>query len=834
MNRPFALRALGLVAAVSLLPVVADARRGPAPLSANALGRSLSEVATFPIEPRDVEALRVATDRVSREDGAPLQFADPVAVSITPATHGTWETFPDGSRLWRLRFDAPGATDLNLGLTHFRLPVGATFHVTAEGQDYWEGPYTSLDNAPHGELWLPVVPGGKAVAELFVPPAADFEPEIEIAQVGYGFRDWFKLEREIGRQGSCNNDVICPEGDPWRDQIKAVAVYTLNGFWTCTGTMVMNTSADFTPYFLTANHCGVSTGNDQTMVIYWNFESPTCGALCCGSLSDNQTGSIFRASRSDVDFCLVQLEEDPDPASEVFFAGWDRDTGAGSTGSVGIHHPNTDEKAISFNTDALTTMNSCIGGGSQTHWRVNNWEDGTTEPGSSGSGLFDPANKRLIGFLSGGLASCSNINYDCYGKFTLAWNGSSASSRLSDWLDPTSSGAPSLDGSFSNGVGRVGYLAHGGADVCPSNPGQQNGVWEPGETITMPVTIFAVGPHTGITGVLSTTSPGVTITDDTATFPNLTSGATGTSDSPHFALTLDPALTCGATLDFELSLSSAEGGPWVESFSQQVGGDLQPSGLPLPIPDNVPAGAQSSLTVSGTGAFVNDLAVHVVISHTRVGDLVLKLSGPNGAESVLLDRPRYPFFANGCEDDDMDVTFRFTGPSLEQHCPGSTPWYVGNAGTVSPLTVFYLTPLDGTWTLTVEDHNGGETGTVTSWELLTDPVLPAVCDVCQASTGFDPVDTVEGFGLAAPRPNPFSGKTEIRFALERPASTALAVYDVSGRLVRTLLSRDLPAGSHASSWDGRDTDGNAAAAGIYFLRLASDGRTDIRRVNLVR
>ena len=81
--------------------------------------------------------------------------------------------------------------------------------------------------------------------------------------------------------------------------------------------------------------------------------------------------------------------------------------GAVPQGCVGIHHPSTDEKAISFNYDPLTTQSSCIGGGgSNTHWRIENWEElSTTEPGSSGSGIWDPNSKLLVGFLSGGLAA---------------------------------------------------------------------------------------------------------------------------------------------------------------------------------------------------------------------------------------------------------------------------------------------------------------------------------------------------------------------------------------------------------------------------------------------
>jgi hypothetical protein len=140
---------------------------------------------------------------------------------------------------------------------------------------------------------------------------------------------------------------------------------------------------------------------------------------------------------------LLELSSQPASAYNVHYAGWDASVYT-PLGSVGIHHPNTDEKAISFNTNSLTSRRSCIPGGNNlnTHWNVDNWEQGTTEPGSSGSAIFDPTTKRVIGYLSGGAASCSNPSgLDCYGKFSVGW-----SLGLSAWLDPNNTGSLFVNG----------------------------------------------------------------------------------------------------------------------------------------------------------------------------------------------------------------------------------------------------------------------------------------------------------------------------------------------------------------------------------------------------
>jgi hypothetical protein len=213
--------------------------------------------------------------------------------------------------------------------------------------------------------------------------------------------------------------------------------------------MIMNTRMNFRNFFLTADHCAVTANNDHTVVVYWNYESPVCGWLSGGSLAQNQRGATLRASKGDVDVCLIELDDDPDPEFNVYYAGWDR-SGIPPAGSVGIHHPNGDEKAISYNDDALTTIDSCIGAGSDTHWEVDDWENGTTEPGSSGSGLWDPDTHLLVGTLSGGSASCTvPWGEDCYGKFSVAWDsGATPTTRLKDWLDPENTGAVSVPGSY--------------------------------------------------------------------------------------------------------------------------------------------------------------------------------------------------------------------------------------------------------------------------------------------------------------------------------------------------------------------------------------------------
>jgi hypothetical protein len=239
--------------------------------------------------------------------------------------------------------------------------------------------------------------------------------------------------------------VVCPEGDDWRDEIATVGVYTIGATWKCTGVMVNNTAEDERPLFLTAHHCSVTASAAPTVVIYWNYESPTCGQQGGGSMAEFSTGTTLLASFSISDFTLLELEEDLDPAFGVNFAGWDRSPGVPAS-AVCIHHPSTDEKSISFENDPLsiTTYLEDVGPGNNTHLRVADWDLGTTEGGSSGSPLFN-ASHLIVGQLHGGYAACGNDEPDWYGRLYISWSGGgSPSTRLSDWLDPDGLGVSTL------------------------------------------------------------------------------------------------------------------------------------------------------------------------------------------------------------------------------------------------------------------------------------------------------------------------------------------------------------------------------------------------------
>lgn len=90
------------------------------------------------------------------------------------------------------------------------------------------------------------------------------------------------------------------------------------------------------------------------------------------------------------------------------------------------------------------------------------------------------------------------------------------------------------------------------------------------------------------------------------------------------------------------------------------------------------------------------------------------------------------------------------------------------------------------------------------------------------------------FALLGAQPNPFAASTWLRFALPEEATIDLRVYDGLGRVVRTLVTGRVPAGIRLVEWNGRKDNGESTAPGLYFVRLTSQDRKQVRAVAKVR
>ena len=377
----------------------------------------------------DREALLLEDEIEQLDKNIPFRFGTAFDVSYNLNNSGQWIDTELG-RIWRLSITSKSAYSINLLYDKFILPDGAEMFVYDTQMTTVLGAFTSTNNKEHQTFSTAPTKGSVTIIEYFEPYDAEFNGEISINSVVHGYKDvFYNKNRGYGDSGSCNNNVNCPEFSDWSNEVRSVAmILTSGGSRLCTGSLINNVRQDLTPYFLTANHC---LGGDQSWIFMFNYESPGCNNQN-GPTYMTVQGSTRLVNSSTSDVALLRLNETPPVEYEIHYAGWDA-TGNTPSTPVGIHHPSGDIKKISFD------YNNASNSGN--YWDVNNWEDGTTEPGSSGSPLFDGNTHRVVGQLYGGTASCSSITYDTYGKFSTSWN-----LGLANYLDPDNTGVTVLDG----------------------------------------------------------------------------------------------------------------------------------------------------------------------------------------------------------------------------------------------------------------------------------------------------------------------------------------------------------------------------------------------------
>ena len=102
------------------------------------------------------------------------------------------------------------------------------------------------------------------------------------------------------------------------------------------------------------------------------------------------------------------------------------------------------------------------------------------------------------------------------------------------------------------------------------------------------------------------------------------------------------------------------------------------------------------------------------------------------------------------------------------------------------------------------------------------------------STIADNIVSPSVFKLMQNYPNPFNPSTLIDFEVFETSKVSLNVYDLSGRLVKNLLSGNLNSGAYSIEWNGKNTNGISAAAGVYFYSISSGQSTLIKKMSLIK
>ena len=339
-----------------------------------------------------------STDINIEKHGA-FTFAKIIEFNKSTDEVGQWINLDNGDRLWRLRLKSEGAYSINFIFSRYLIPEGAEVYVYSPDKMHKLGAFTHKNNKEYGSLAIAPIPGNEIIIEYYEPEDVDFNGELIIGSIGHDYLNIFGYkDGQFGKSGECNIDINCSEGTEWQIQKRSICRIIIGGSVLCTGTLVNNTANDKEPYVLSANHCISTQELANSTVFVFNYESPNCGGSD-GSVEQSISGADLVATKNNdngyLDFTLLRLSSDVPLDYKPYFAGWN------SNGNIPekttcIHHPWGDVKKISHDFDTSeATSNTDWQYDSDSFWKIVSWDNGTTEPGSSGSPIFDQ-NKQIV------------------------------------------------------------------------------------------------------------------------------------------------------------------------------------------------------------------------------------------------------------------------------------------------------------------------------------------------------------------------------------------------------------------------------------------------------
>jgi len=456
----------------------------------------------------------------------PYRFGYEFLVDYNLGNSGKWQTLENGDRIWRIRFYSEGAKSMNFLFSDFYMPEGATLYLYSNDREDLLGAYDSRVNNAERVLGTWLVKGKDIWLEYYEPKDKMNQGKLEIFKLVHGYRGpediIAKSTNELNSSGSCHYDVDCSMGANVDNtglkniNKKGVAMIVMGG-GLCTGTMINNVNNDGTPYFLTANHCYNINPNQWSFRFNWISPNPVCAATTNstnGTESHVMSGAVLRARREKTDFCLVELNQNPNPAWDITWVGWSRNTNLQSP-AYGIHHPDGDIMKVSKDNQTPIAVTVNLDGVDTDMWQVD-WDMGVTEGGSSGSALFN-SQGRLIGQLYGGTSGCAGIfpggGPDIYGRFDVSWNnGTLASQRLQNWLDPDNTNTMQVNYYPDGPVGLDEVAAVNEVKIYP-NP--SNGIFNVslGDASEMSYEVYNILGQTVKSGKLTADNNTVNLTD---------------------------------------------------------------------------------------------------------------------------------------------------------------------------------------------------------------------------------------------------------------------------------------------------------------------------------
>jgi hypothetical protein len=215
----------------------------------------------------------------------------------------------------------------------------------------------------------------------------------------------------------------------------------------------------------------------------------------------------------------------------------------------------------------------------------------------------------------------------------------------------------------------------------------------------------------------------------------------------------------------------------------------------------------------------DDQTVYVTLSGFGSSHAFKSINGGDTWDDIGAGLPDVP--TSAVVVDPFEPAHVYVGNDIGVYCSldGGGDWFSYSAGLPDAVVAMDLSVSPTNGMLRVSTYGNG---------VYERPLMSTLVDVPDQ----EPLASL--IRLEQNRPNPFNPATEIRYALSAESEVTLAVYDLAGRKVRTLVDARQPAGDHGARWDGRDERGASLPSGVYVCELKAGRQKETRKMMLVR
>jgi hypothetical protein len=345
----------------------------------------------------------------------PLQVGVHRPVALSPVERGQRFHTTDGTQVIVFAVTSPGAVALRLRFTDFDIAPGDEVYVRGTGEKpRAAGPYRDRGMHANGEFWSATIEGDTAVVEYHVRSRVGSFVLAEVSHLYQPVTDGPPSQDVL----ACQVDASCSSVGP-KNAVGRILFSRTNGSYVCSGTLLNNSNNDRTPYFLTANHCISTAAEAASIEAFWAYQTTACNSNVVRSdWAFTDGGATLLVGSASQDSSLLRFNNSVPPVAS--FAGWNAAQLPLNTAVFGLHHPGggLPPEMTSFLRRSIGTITNLSGPCLSDGFRVN-WNSGTTEGGSSGSGLFveGASSPEFVGVLSCGPTATCTGSFDFYGRF---------------------------------------------------------------------------------------------------------------------------------------------------------------------------------------------------------------------------------------------------------------------------------------------------------------------------------------------------------------------------------------------------------------------------------